>query len=97
MDQGIAEFDTITAAFPSTKVFYCYFHVLKAVTGLIMRAKDNHVECLDEAGRPVKRLTTLNAAMQAQAVLDVSPHVFFSRFFFIWQHLHHCLHIPQLP
>ena len=81
MDQGIAEFDTITAAFPSAKIFYCYFHVLKAITGLIMRAKDNRPECLDEAGHPVKRLMVANAVMQAEAVRDVSR-MFFSLFFY---------------
>lgn len=63
MDQGIADFDTVTAAFPSVKVFYCYFHVLKAVTGLIMRAKDDRSERLDKEGQPVKQLKTARAVI----------------------------------
>ncbi|KAG0376817.1 hypothetical protein BGX24_007160 [Mortierella sp. AD032] len=70
MDQGHAEFDTIAAAFPSAKVFYCYFHILKSITGIIMKAKDARVKCLDEAGRPMKRLMTANAPIQALAVKD---------------------------
>lgn len=100
MDQGIAEFDTITAAFPSAKVLYCYFHVLKAITGLIMRAEDNRPECLDEAEQPVKRLTTANATMQAQAVRDVSS-LYFSFFFFLFSsyciNIYTCLRASQLP
>jgi hypothetical protein len=78
MDQGIAEFDAITAAFPSAKVFYCYFHVLKAVTGLIMRAKDDRRKRLDETGQPEKRLLRANAAIQKQVVRDVSGIFLFS-------------------
>jgi len=76
MDQGPAEFDTIAAAFPSARVFYCYFHVLKSVTALMMRAKDNRAEPKDSDGNPVERLKTANAEIQVQAVWDVSS-IFF--------------------
>lgn len=87
MDQGIAEFDSITTAFPSAKVFYCYFHVLKAVTGLIVRAKDR-------AEQSVKRLTA-NAMMQAEAVRDVSSIYFTSVLIFSFFLLFSSA--PQLP
>ncbi|KAG0260195.1 hypothetical protein BGZ95_004498, partial [Linnemannia exigua] len=51
LDQGHAEFATIVEAFPTAKVFYCYFHVIKAVTALIHktmnRDRDNMVMKVD--------------------------------------------------